>query len=167
MSFTKTATQLLTKHGHKITKPRQIIIDIISQSSKPRNPYDIAKISNNTVNVATVYRTMELFEQLGLVHKIRSVDGYIACSTNHHADTSSNSRHPEPKTKPASRRQGSRTQQKTHCHHYAVCTNCHTVQELEILPTEGGHTHNHTLPQNFHSDKQVYELTGKCEKCVQ
>ena len=130
--FQTTVHTTLTQHGHKITKPRQIIIDIISQSSKPLNPYDIAKISNNTVNVATVYRTMELFEQLWLIHKIRSVDGYIACDNTHDH----------------------------HCHHYAVCTNCHKVQEIS------NHNHNHTLPQDFQSDKQVYELTGKCKKCL-
>lgn len=64
MTFKKTVHETLTKYKHKITKPRQIIIDILASSSKPLNPYDITKISNNTVNVATVYRTMEILEQL-------------------------------------------------------------------------------------------------------
>ncbi len=160
MIYKQTALDTLKTHNYKITPQRTTVIDILAKSKKPLNPYDIAKISNDTVNVATVYRTMELFEQLGLVHKIRSVDGYIACSTNHHSNSPVIAREQSDRGNPGNNHNHS------HCHHYAVCTNCHKVQELEILPTEGGHTHNHNLPNNFHSDKQVYELTGKCEKCV-
>gem|GEM_PF-2152805 len=64
MTFTATAIQTLTTHKYKLTTQRRQIIDILAKNKKPLNPYDIAKQTSNTINVATVYRTMQLFEEL-------------------------------------------------------------------------------------------------------
>jgi Fe2+ or Zn2+ uptake regulation protein len=64
MSFKTTAEQILQENNYKLTKQRKQVIDILAKNKKPLNPYDITKKSNDTINVATVYRTMQLFEQL-------------------------------------------------------------------------------------------------------
>lgn len=64
MSFTQTALDTLVQHKYKITTQRKHVIDILAKHKKPLNPYDIANKTKNTIDVATVYRTMELFEKL-------------------------------------------------------------------------------------------------------
>lgn len=131
MSFTDLAHKTLIDNKHKLTPQRKIVIDILASTKKPLNPYQICEQAKGKLDVVTIYRNLELLTQLWLIHKIRSADGYIPCTN--HADH--------------------------HCHHYAVCTDCHQVTELHE------HNHHHQLPSNFTTDNQVYELTGKCKNC--
>jgi Fe2+ or Zn2+ uptake regulation protein len=64
MTYKQTALNTLKTHNYKITPQRMTVLDILTKSKKPLNPYDIAKLSDNTIDVATVYRTMQLFERL-------------------------------------------------------------------------------------------------------
>ncbi len=142
MSFTDLAQKTLIDHQYKLTVQRKAVIDILASTKKPLNPYEISERTKGKLDVVTIYRNLELLEKLWLIHKIRSVDGYIPC---HHANTSSLSKEDWGGFH--------------HCHHYAVCTDCHKVTELHE------HNHHHQLPPNFMTENQVYELTGKCEKC--
>ena len=64
-----TLKMLLKKDGASLTKPRKIIFDNL-QGQKPQNMQQIVNGANGKVDRATVYRTMELFERLGIVQRI-------------------------------------------------------------------------------------------------
>lgn len=60
---------ILNKSGNSKTKPRVVVFDIL----KNREPTSVAKIASlvgPAINRATVYRTIELFENLGIVNKV-------------------------------------------------------------------------------------------------
>jgi Fur family transcriptional regulator, ferric uptake regulator len=63
----------ITSSGFKITKPRDVIIKILSKSSKLLTADDIymqVKDVDPTIGVATVYRTLELLTRLKIVCRI-------------------------------------------------------------------------------------------------
>ncbi len=63
----------IASSGFKITKPRDVIIKILSKSSKLLTADDIymqVKDVDPTIGVATVYRTLELLTRLKIVCRI-------------------------------------------------------------------------------------------------
>lgn len=63
---------ILRKLEIKITKPREMIYEIISESEEGLDAETIKGISEEQglfVNLSTVYRTLELYEKLGIIEK--------------------------------------------------------------------------------------------------
>ncbi len=63
----------IASSGFKVTKPRDVIIKILSKSSKLLTADDIymqVKDVDPTIGVATVYRTLELLSRLKIVCRI-------------------------------------------------------------------------------------------------
>jgi len=63
----------LTRKGYRITQPRRVILDIISESSRPLTPleiYDKARKIDPGIGLVTVYRTIEKLEELKLVDRV-------------------------------------------------------------------------------------------------
>lgn len=69
--------ELLRKNGIKATNGRKIIYGILEKSEKPLNAEEIfiiCKQSYDKVDLSTVYRTLELFEGIGLVDRMNLGD---------------------------------------------------------------------------------------------
>jgi Fur family ferric uptake transcriptional regulator len=64
-----TLKALLKKNGSSLTKPRKIIFDLLL-NQEPQGMQILVKRAEGKVDRATVYRTIELFEQLGIVHRL-------------------------------------------------------------------------------------------------
>lgn len=60
---------LLQRAGINITRPRLAILDLLKRSRKPRTALSIASATKR-VDQATVYRTLELFEERGIVRRV-------------------------------------------------------------------------------------------------
>lgn len=60
---------LLKKNGASLTKPRQVVFDLLL-NQEPQSMQVIVKRAEGKVDRATVYRTTELFERLGIVHRL-------------------------------------------------------------------------------------------------
>lgn len=71
--------KFLHSSGYKLTAQRQAILDIIRDEKVKHlcteEIYEKVKKSFPKIGLATVYRTMQLFEKLGLVHRIMADDG--------------------------------------------------------------------------------------------
>jgi len=64
--------------GYRLTIPRGAILDVLSQTSEHLSAEDIYRIVHKTypgVGLTTVYRTLELLVQMGLVSKFDFGDG--------------------------------------------------------------------------------------------
>jgi Fur family ferric uptake transcriptional regulator len=60
----------------RVTRSRQVILDALLRLRCPSTPKQIAEaLGARTCDLATVYRSMTLFEQMGLVHRIDFGDG--------------------------------------------------------------------------------------------
>jgi Fur family ferric uptake transcriptional regulator len=100
---------LLKEKGCKLTPQRQIILDIIENCQEKHlsaeEIHDMVKKSTPDIGLATVYRTMLLFNEIGIVHKLDLDDGLGRYELNR--------------------------QKSNHRHHHLICTSCNAVMEVE------------------------------------
>ncbi len=115
----KDVKEILKEEGYKLTTQRKAILDaILENHEKHLNPeeiYNIVKIKYPDIGIATVYRTLQLFEKLNIVCRVNFDDGYNRYELNYNTEE--------------------------HQHHHLVCLNCGNVIEvkmdlLEILENE-------------------------------
>lgn len=82
--------RLLRDAGYKITPPRLAVLESIEQGNEHLNPADVlaqARSRYPALGRATVYRTLELLTQLGIVRPIyvgESGPTYIRAEGGHH-----------------------------------------------------------------------------------
>lgn len=126
----------LKKAGYSVTKPRQIVFTAL-QAGKPRSMHELTLDLSSVIDRASIYRTIELFERLGIVvrvqtgwkHKVELSDAFLPH------------------------------------HHHLTCTNCGKVVSFDepdgfdnllarIASRHGFTAENHTL-----------EISGLCEEC--
>lgn len=104
----KFSTDLLldfcVKNKKSLTPTRLLIIKTLFDNKKPQSAYELqGELNNNKVkiNISTIYRVLEFWIKIGILHKIASINKYFICST--------------PKEK--------------HIHMLNFCTACNTVYE--------------------------------------
>ncbi len=82
--FLNQALTTLKNNNQKITKTRRWVLEQLADIKQPLNPYELIKQSNNSdIDITTIYRNLEIFESLGIVHKIQSLWWYMPCIHNH------------------------------------------------------------------------------------
>jgi Fur family ferric uptake transcriptional regulator len=64
-----TLAALLRKNNSSLTKPRKAVFNLLL-GGEPQSMQVLVKRAEGTVDRATVYRTIELFEELGIVHRL-------------------------------------------------------------------------------------------------
>ncbi len=106
MSTTEQAKDILANNGYKVTTQRKRIIEILLDNTdrhmSAEEIYEIIKGESLDIGLATVYRALELFEELGIVHKLNFGDG----------------------------RSRYELKEEEHHHHHLVCTGCNQVFEV-------------------------------------
>ena len=89
------STEVLLEHCIKqkksLTPSRILIIKTLSKNQKPKSAYDLLKEINdkekNNLNISTIYRVLEFWMNLGLVHKIAAINKYLVCLTPYEKHT--------------------------------------------------------------------------------
>jgi Fur family ferric uptake transcriptional regulator len=69
---------ILEKIGSRQTSPRRAIVDLIVQSERALSPleiFDLTREKHSNLGLVTVYRTLEILTELGLVERIHQADG--------------------------------------------------------------------------------------------
>jgi Fe2+ or Zn2+ uptake regulation protein len=132
------ALQTLREHGHRVTGPRQAILNILTHEHGPFTSEEMhARLKKGACDLVTVYRVLAAFEEMNLVRRCDFGDG----SYRYEFNTGE------------------------HHHHHIICRVCHGVQVLEFcaadslerLARQMGYTNvTHTL-----------EIFGVCVKCQQ
>lgn len=132
----------LKKGGYKLTNQRQAVLEVISQNREKHlsteEVFGELKKKYPNIGLATVYRTVQLFEKIGLVQRVSLDDGRLRYQM---AD-------PEEK----------------HEHHHLICLVCGDVMDVQedmlelfeekIFSQKGFKVTNHKV-----------NLFGICEKC--
>ena len=99
----------LKKKGYKLTPQRRSIVDTIieneGQHLTAEEIYDKVKRDCPEIGLATVYRTILLLEELGVISRLDLNDG---CSRYEILHSNEN-----------------------HRHHHLICNNCHKVSEVQ------------------------------------
>jgi len=60
---------ILKKNGSSLTKTRRIVFDLLI-GQDPQSMQVLIKRADGKLDRATIYRTVDLFEQLGIVHRL-------------------------------------------------------------------------------------------------
>ena len=123
---------------HRFTKPRERVLSILINASKPMGAYQILEALSSVkekVNPPTVYRAIEFWEQHGFIHRIQSMNAYLACC-GHHDDES---------------------------FFIFICDDCSDVVELKIdLPAS---ISADIGKQHFTVTRSNTEVHGLCSRC--
>ena len=81
------ALKFCDENNHRLTEPRQRVLEIISSSKKPIKAYEIlkklAEMSDNKPKPPTIYRAIEFWESHNFIHRIESLNAYSACKAEH------------------------------------------------------------------------------------
>jgi Fe2+ or Zn2+ uptake regulation protein len=70
--------ETLKKNGFRLTEPRLLVMEILANSTKALSPLEIFEQnleSQSSMGIASVYRTLEILEDLDLVQKIHQPGG--------------------------------------------------------------------------------------------
>ncbi len=131
--------------GIKWTKQRKDIFEVLKGAKKPLSAHDIyqeilkdSSIDTTNFAISTVYRSLAIFEEKGLLEKSILLGSdtavYELCEGNHK--------------------------------HYAVCLSCHKLVPLKHCPFEHiNHDHMESEEGDFVVTGHKLELYGYCKEC--
>lgn len=125
----------LKEHSYSNTKSRQLVFNTLSDS-EPITMNQLINKLDGKVDRVTVYRVVELFETLHIIHRITIGWKYkleLSESFRKH-------------------------------HHHITCTNCNRVESIEDLTLEAVISSIATQRQFTLSSHHI-ELQGLCDKC--
>ncbi len=83
-------TEIIDRAGYHLTEPRRRVAEMVASRPGRFSAQDLvaeAKRSRRGVGRATVFRSLEIFEELGLVERVHLPNGehaYVACAPAHH-----------------------------------------------------------------------------------
>ena len=87
MAHCHTLIGTLRERGYRITPQREMIVEIIAHSGRHMTAEEVfeeVQARTQAVNVATVYRTLELLVEEGLTSQADLGDGRVVFATCHH-----------------------------------------------------------------------------------
>lgn len=77
------AAELCRTRGQSLTPLRRRVLEIVLEAGRPLGAYDVMEVlaeERGRVAPPTVYRSLDFLQDQGLVHKVLSVNGFVACS---------------------------------------------------------------------------------------
>ena len=132
----------LKKKGYKLTTQRRAILDSIVSNRgnhlSSEEIYDIVKLKYPEIGLATVYRTLQLLEQINVISKVNFDDGCSRYELN--------------------------TNSKDHHHHHLICLGCGKVMEVKLDLLENLE-HEIEKEGKFKIVDHNVKFFGYCSKC--
>lgn len=141
----------LRRADHRITRPREIIFEVLNSHTRPLAPKEIfdhlKREGLSQADLASIYRSLTLFLDLKLVHKL--ADGrYTIC--RHQEQSLRNHAHP----------------QHAHVHTLSQCTQCGKSFEIKAHTAEVCQMTNQILRQMKDTiNVSTIMLQGICIRC--
>jgi Fur family ferric uptake transcriptional regulator len=103
---------LLREKGLKVTTQRLAVLSALSQKADSHltaeEIYELVKVSNPDIGLATVYRTIQLLLELKIIDRIHLDDGYVRYELGHVFDD-----------------------EDSHHHHHLICVKCGRVRSFQ------------------------------------
>lgn len=142
--FIAAVERACTQRGLRLTPIRAHVLRLIAEETgQPIKAYDLlekVRLSDGPGAVAppTVYRALDFLMMNGFVHKLESINAFVAC---HHPDSA---QHSVP---------------------FLICSRCHRAVEMEdaeiVTVLE-----SRARALGFMPQRQVLEVHGLCERCA-
>lgn len=89
MTETERWLEMLEEKGGRITGPRSVIVELMVNSDRALSPVDVfdrARSKYPKMGLVTVYRTLEILSELGLVERVHQAEGchmYLRAARGH------------------------------------------------------------------------------------
>ncbi|MGO1120514.1 Fur family transcriptional regulator [Rhodovibrionaceae bacterium A322] len=123
----------------KLTKNQTLVFEALSQSEEPLSAYTLLdQLRTEGLRAPLqIYRALEKLQEQGLVHRLESVNAFVACAHPHH-------------------HQGSVI--------FTICTDCGGAEELTDASI-AGRLAERAKEKNFAIESATVELHGHCASC--
>ena len=135
------AEQLCLTRGAQLTPIRHKVLELILNSHKAIKAYDLLdqmRLVSDTAKPATVYRALDFLLEQGLIHRVESLNAFVACHSSH----------------------------VQHEQLLFICSVCHNVEEhasslvAQALSAE-------MQAAGFIAQRKTIEIQGYCKSCQQ
>ncbi|MDO8571826.1 MAG: Fur family transcriptional regulator [bacterium] len=129
----------LKEKGHKFTKVRKLVLDLLIRSPKPLSSPDIQEVFLNKkirVNKTTIYRELAFLKDKGVIRELQFGDAtkrYEIMPDNHH--------------------------------HHIICLNCETIEDVVLEQDLDTAEKTITQNKNFKVLNHSLEFYGICGRC--
>ena len=138
-AFLAEAEDIVAKQGQRLTKIRRKVLRLLLENEEPSKAYDL--LSNldgeGAAKPPTIYRALDFLQDVGLAHKIESLNSYVACGHAGHL----------------------------HSAVFLICERCGAAEELHAVATAEA-LEQDTLAAGFKQSRSVIEARGVCRKCA-
>lgn len=134
----ESAETICQRQGQRFTAIRRRVFELVWQQHKPIGAYEILEKLQQDGRAAppTVYRALDFLLELGLVHRIASLNAYVGC------------------VQPESPHDGQ----------FLICTACRSYAELNVasVSTAIGKS---ARDSGFEVHQHTVEIMGLCPRC--
>ncbi|MDR1076837.1 MAG: transcriptional repressor [Xanthomonadaceae bacterium] len=141
--FVRAVEQACKERGLRLTPIRALVVKLIAQTEKPVKAYDLLEMVRAADTVGadappTIYRALDFLMANGFVHKLESVNAFVAC---HHPRSDE------------------------HSVPFLICDRCHSAVELEDQDVVE-QLERRAKALGFRPQTQTLEVHGLCAKCA-
>ncbi|MCJ7696251.1 MAG: transcriptional repressor [Anaerolineaceae bacterium] len=129
----------LTTAGYRHSRPRGVVMGIMEKTKTPLSPIEILKYAQregNRLGIASIYRALDLFLELGIVKPVHTDDdchGYVLATEGHH--------------------------------HYITCSECNRVVEFNGSGDLSAIMSKVERETGFEVKDHLLQLYGLCREC--
>ena len=134
------AEAVCRQRGARLTPLRRRVLELVWGSHRAVKAYDLLAALGDAEGAAkppTVYRTLEFLMDLGLVHRIDSLNAFVGC--------------PQPNRR--------------HSAQFLICGGCGEVSEMNAASIDRA-VADQAAGSGFALSRQIIELHGKCPHCA-
>lgn len=131
---------VLRERGYRLTPQRQLIVELLESATGHITPEEVYQQVNRrfpNVNRSTVYRTLELLEELGLITHSHLAEGV---TRYHHADEAA--------------------------HMHLICHECGAMLQVDDLSIGARFAAELWERYQFEVDLTHHGIAGRCRACV-
>jgi Fur family zinc uptake transcriptional regulator len=127
-------------HDHRLTDPRLFAFEIVVSAKKPVTAYEVLERLGEKLSAPkppTAYRALDFLSAHGFIHRIESLNAYVACHENH----------------------------QHHGSQFMICDSCGNVEEAHLCSVPAG-LQKQAEEKRFTVTHWNVELHGVCKKCA-
>ena len=128
------------EHDLRITQPRALVMEIVAASKGPLTAYEVLDALGKKMDKPkppTAYRALEFLSGHGFIHRIESLNAYVACNEDH----------------------------QHHGSQFMICEKCGHVEEVHMCHVPDGFQ-KQADKKGFTLSHWNAELHGTCKKCA-
>lgn len=125
--------------GKRVTSLRRRVFEIVAASPAPMGAYDILAVlagERGRTDPPTVYRALEFLLEFGLLHRVESLNAFLAC-----------------------------VEADDHVSQFLICRDCGATTELSDHRLVGK-LRRAADAQGFAADRFTVEISGHCAACA-